>query len=54
MFGVRLTKETDALHRLEGNHAIETDRALVGIKDVEKLLELAGAIYGIAEPEFSS
>ena len=52
MLGVRRPSVTDALHRLEGKHAIKAERGLILIKDVEKLRELAGPIYGIAEKEY--
>jgi CRP-like cAMP-binding protein len=52
MLGVRRPSVTDALHRLEGRHAIKAERGLVLIKDVEILKELAGPIYGIAEKEY--
>ncbi len=52
MLGVRRPSVTDALHRLEGEHAIKAERGLILIKDVEKLKELAGPIYGIAEMEY--
>ncbi len=52
MLGVRRPSVTDALHRLEGKHAIKAERGLILIKDVEKLKELASPIYGIAETEY--
>ncbi|GGG22240.1 hypothetical protein GCM10010924_59720 [Rhizobium wenxiniae] len=52
MLGVRRPSVTDALHRLEGEHAIKAERGLIVVKDVEKLLELAAPIYGIAEKEY--
>lgn len=52
MLGVRRPSVTDALHRLEGKHAIKAERGLILIKDVDKLKELAGPIYGIAEKEY--
>ncbi|AYD05212.1 Crp/Fnr family transcriptional regulator [Neorhizobium sp. NCHU2750] len=52
MLGVRRPSVTDALHRLEGRHAIKAERGLVVIKDIEKLKELASPIYGIAEKEY--
>lgn len=52
MLGVRRPSVTDALHRLEGKHAIKAERGLILIKDVEKLKALAGPIYGIAEKEY--
>lgn len=52
MLGVRRPSVTDALHRLEGEHAIKAERGLIVVRDVEKLLELAAPIYGIAEKEY--
>ena len=52
MLGVRRPSVTDALHRLEGEHAIKAERSLIVIKDVERLKELAGPIYGIPESEY--
>ncbi|MEV4607215.1 hypothetical protein MRBLMR1_002207 [Neorhizobium sp. LMR1-1-1.1] len=43
---------TKAMSRLEGKHAIKAERGLILIKDIEKLRELAGPIYGIAEKEY--
>jgi CRP-like cAMP-binding protein len=52
MLGVRRASVTDALHRLEGRLTIKAERGLIVIKDVDKLKELAGPIYGISEREY--
>ncbi len=52
MLGVRRASVTDALHRLERAHAINAERVLIVVRDIERLLELSGPIYGIAEAEY--
>jgi CRP-like cAMP-binding protein len=52
MLGVRRATVTDAMHRLEGAHAIQSLRREVVIRDREKLESIAGNIYGSAEREF--
>jgi hypothetical protein len=52
MLGVRRSRVSDTLHRPEGLHAIRAERRRVFVKSVGKLLELPGAIYGIAEKEY--
>lgn len=52
MLGVRRPSVIDALHRLEGEHAIKSERGFIVVKDVERLLELAAPIYGIADKKY--
>lgn len=52
MLGVRRPSVTDALHRLEGEQAIKAERSLIHVKDIEKLKQIAGRIYGIPESEY--
>lgn len=53
MLGVRRSSVTDALHRLEEDHAIRALRARVVVQDRDKLLALAGDTYGLPEQEFA-
>lgn len=52
MLGVRRPSVTDAIHRLEGVHAIKAERSLVVVRDRRKLEEIAGPTYGIPETEY--
>ena len=53
MLGVRRPGITEALHVLEGNHAIRAERGLVTVLDRTKLEQVAGDGYGIAEMEYA-
>ncbi len=53
MLGVRRSSVTDALHRLEEEHAIRAVRARVLVQDRAKLLALAGDTYGRPEREYA-
>ncbi len=53
MLGVRRSSITDALHRLEEEHAIRAVRARVLVQDRAKLLILAGDTYGQPEREYA-
>lgn len=52
MLGVRRSGVTDHLHILEGINAIKATRGNIRILDRDKLLEIAGACYGVAEREY--
>jgi CRP-like cAMP-binding protein len=52
MLGVRRSSVTDALHKLEEEHAIRSIRGRVIVRDRERLLNLAGNTYGFAETEY--
>jgi CRP-like cAMP-binding protein len=52
MLGVRRAGVTNALHILEGEHAIRSTRACISIRDRARLAELAGDAYGVAEREY--
>ncbi len=52
MLGVRRSSVTDALHRLEAQHAIKGLRARVVVQSRETLLQLAGDTYGQPEMEY--
>jgi CRP-like cAMP-binding protein len=52
MLGVRRPGVTDALHVLEGEHAIKSFRATVVVTDRPKLERMAKGSYGVAEAEF--
>lgn len=52
MLGVRRSSVTDALHKLEEEHAIRSIRGRVIVRDRERLLNLAGDTYGFAETEY--
>lgn len=52
MLGVRRSSITDALHRLEADHAIQALRGRVVVRDRAKLMRLAGDTYGRAEAEY--
>jgi hypothetical protein len=52
MLGVRRPSVTDAIHRLEGVHAIKAERSLIIVRDRRKLKEIAGATYGVPETEY--
>ena len=52
MLCVRRPGVTVATHVLEGNHAIRARRGRITILDREKLTELAGDSYGLAEAEY--
>jgi CRP-like cAMP-binding protein len=52
MIGVRRSGVTDHLHILEGIHAIKATRGHIRILDREKLIEIAGGCYGVAEREY--
>ncbi len=53
MLGVRRSSVTDALHRLEEEHAIRAIRAKVLVQDRSKLMALAGDTYGQPEQEYA-
>lgn len=52
MLCVRRPGVTVATHVLEGNHAIRARRGRITIVDRQKLIELAGDSYGLAEAEY--
>lgn len=52
MLGVRRPGVTTAVHILEGTGAIGTKRGRIAVLDREKLLELAGDSYHVAEDEY--
>lgn len=52
MLGVRRAGVTNALHVLEGEHAIRSTRGRVTIRDRARLVTIAGDAYGIAEREY--
>ncbi len=51
MLGVRRPGVTDAIHLLEGEHAIRARRGAITIQDRDRLEALAGGTYGISERE---
>ncbi|WP_430252296.1 Crp/Fnr family transcriptional regulator [Neorhizobium sp. DAR64860/K0K1] len=52
MLGVRRSGITDQLHLLEGIGAVRSTRGNIRILDREKLKEIAGGSYGVAEREY--
>lgn len=52
MLGVRRTGVTSATHVLEGTGSIRNRRGRIEVIDREKLLELAGDAYQVAEDEY--
>ncbi len=52
MLGVRRPGVTTATHALEGMGSIRTKRGHITVRDREKLLELAGDAYQVAEDEY--
>ena len=52
MLGVRRAGVTTATHALEGMGSIRTRRGRIEVVDREKLLELAGDAYQVAEDEY--
>lgn len=52
MLGVRRSSVTDALHRLEADHAVRGLRGRVVVRDRARLIELAGDTYGHPEREY--
>ncbi len=52
MFGIRRPSVTDAIHRLEGVHAIKAERSLVVARDHRKLEEIAGVKYRIPKSDY--
>jgi CRP-like cAMP-binding protein len=52
MLGVRRPGVTAATHMLEGNGTIAARRGRITVRDREKLEEMAGDIYGVAEAEY--
>ncbi len=52
MLGVRRSGVTNEIHALEGEHAIRATRALVTVRDRNKLEALAGGCYGVPEAEY--
>ncbi|GGB36325.1 cyclic nucleotide-binding protein [Sphingomonas metalli] len=52
MLGVRRSSVTEALHRLEADHAVRALRGRVIVRDRDKLAALAGDTYGHAEREY--
>ncbi len=52
MLGVRRPGVTGATHTLEGMGAIRAKRGRIVVRDREKLLELAGDAYQVAEDEY--
>lgn len=53
MLSVRRSSVTNALHMLEGNHLIYSERSLITIRDRKALEDFAGDAYGIPESEYS-
>lgn len=53
MLSVRRSSVTNALHMLEGNHLIYSERGLITIRDRKALEDFAGDAYGIPESEYS-
>ncbi|WP_267360034.1 MULTISPECIES: Crp/Fnr family transcriptional regulator [unclassified Methylobacterium] len=52
MLAVRRPGVTTALHLLEGTGMIRTGRGRIFVRDREKLAEMAGDTYGLAEAEY--
>ena len=52
MLGVRRPGVTTATHALEGMGSIRARRGRITVRDREKLLELAGDAYQVAEDEY--
>lgn len=52
MLGVRRSSITDALHRLEEQHAIRSLRGRVVVRERDKLMTLAADTYGSAEAAY--
>lgn len=52
MLAVRRPSVTTALHVLEGNHLIRTDRGWITIRDRAALEDFAGDAYGRSEEEY--
>jgi CRP-like cAMP-binding protein len=52
MLSVRRSSVTTALHMLEGNHLIYSERSLITIRDRKALENFAGDAYGIPESEY--
>ena len=52
MLGVRRPGVTDATHVLEGTGSIRAQRGRITVRDRDKLLELAGDAYQVAEDEY--
>jgi CRP-like cAMP-binding protein len=52
MLGTRRSSVTTATHVLEGNGLIRATRGVITVRDREKLEELAGDAYGLAEAEY--
>ncbi|MER2251222.1 Crp/Fnr family transcriptional regulator [Methylorubrum podarium] len=52
MLGVRRPSVTTATHILEGVGMIQNRRGRIYVRDREKLLDLAGDAYGLAEAEY--
>jgi CRP-like cAMP-binding protein len=52
MLSVRRSSVTNALHMLEGNHLIYSERSLITIRDRSALEDFAGDAYGIPESEY--
>jgi CRP-like cAMP-binding protein len=52
MLSVRRSSVTNALHMLEGNHLIYSERSLITIRDRRALEDFAGDAYGIPESEY--
>jgi len=53
MVGVRRSGVTVALHKLEGEHMIQSKRGRVMVRDRQKLVEFAKGFYGSAEQEYA-
>jgi len=53
MVGVRRSGITVALHKLEGDHMIQSKRGRVLVRDRQKLVEFAKGFYGSAEQEYA-
>jgi CRP-like cAMP-binding protein len=53
MLSVRRSSVTNALHMLEGNHLIYSERSLIIIRDRKALEDFAGDAYGIPESEYN-
>ena len=52
MLGVRRPGVTDAIHIMEGDHAIRTYRGIVRVLDRDLLVAMSGGCYGIPEREY--
>ena len=53
MLGVRRSGVTEALHVLEGVQIVKVGRGHIRLLDRERLEEIAGGCYGVAEAEYA-